>query len=99
MTNAVTEYGERDFGIKIKSFGGNWNREEGVWECNYVTVKMLGLEGRIVENLNKNSQNNNTEKSSTLFPNIRKSFLILDKKTTKLASAKLQVSWFKKFFI
>ena len=58
MINTFTEYGERDLGIKIKSFGGIWNRDEGVWECTYETVKMLGLEGRIVENLKKSNYNN-----------------------------------------
>lgn len=46
-------YGEIDLGIKVKSFGGVWNKKEGVWECKYETVKALGLTNRIVDNAKK----------------------------------------------
>lgn len=46
-------YGELDLGIRVKSLGGKWNRKEGVWECKYEIVKVLGLTDRIVEKVNK----------------------------------------------
>ena len=42
-------YGEADIGKAIKSAGGRWNREKGVWELPYKAVKALSLENRIVK--------------------------------------------------
>ena len=49
------KYGEIDLGIRVKSFGGVWNKKEGVWECKYEIAKTLGLTDRIVDNLNNRS--------------------------------------------
>jgi len=42
------KYGEVQIGKLIRNAGGNWNREQGVWELAYGEVIALGLENRIV---------------------------------------------------
>ncbi len=42
-------YGEVDLARKVKSMGGKWNREKGVWELAYRYVQTLGLAKRIVD--------------------------------------------------
>ena len=46
-------YGVRDLGIKLKSYGVVWNKKEGVWECKYEIAKTLVLKDRIVDNESK----------------------------------------------
>ncbi len=41
-------YGEVDLGIKIRSFGGQWDRKKKVWKLAYKAVKALRLENRII---------------------------------------------------
>ncbi|EHO40672.1 hypothetical protein Calab_1039 [Caldithrix abyssi DSM 13497] len=42
------DYGEIDLAMKVKSFGGKWNRKERAWELRFDAVQALGLEDRIV---------------------------------------------------
>ena len=46
------EYGEIDLAMKVKSFGGKWNKAKKVWELSYEAAKSLGLEKRIVHKKN-----------------------------------------------
>jgi len=42
-------YGEVDLGVKVKSFGGIWNKEKKVWELPFGAVHALGLTDRIID--------------------------------------------------
>lgn len=40
--------GEQEIQRKIREKGGKWNKEKGVWEIAFGSVKELGLQSRIV---------------------------------------------------
>ncbi|MHA1231916.1 MAG: hypothetical protein ACTSPQ_14850, partial [Candidatus Helarchaeota archaeon] len=46
------KYGEVDLGMRVKSFGGKWDRQAKVWRLPYEAVKALGLEERIIPEKN-----------------------------------------------
>ncbi len=41
-------FGETGLGLRARSVGGRWNREQKVWEMRYCDAVALGLEKRIV---------------------------------------------------
>ena len=46
------DYGELKTAKLVKAAGGRWNRQAKIWELPYKEVKALGLEKRIVKNIN-----------------------------------------------
>jgi hypothetical protein len=49
-------YGEKDLAGKVKSLGGNWDRQNKVWMLSMKYVQLLEIEHRIVTK--KDKENN-----------------------------------------